>query len=133
MGLPGGSDGKESTCQCKRDGLDPWVRKIPWRRIWQSAPIFLPGEPHGRRSLVGYSPRGHKECDPTYRVNRQLSACGCLGDSEPSGLGTDSSRGCARNYCAQHLHQETLLANWSFKSSLQIKLETCSLQIRLTP
>ena len=57
----------------------------------------------GRRSLVGYSPRGHKEWDPTYRVNRQLSARGCLGDSEPSGLGTDSSRGRASNYPAQHL------------------------------
>ena len=26
---------------------------------------FLPGEPHGQRSLVGYSPRGHKELDAT--------------------------------------------------------------------
>ena len=35
MGFPGGSRGKEPTCQCrrlKRQGLDPWVRKIPWRR-----------------------------------------------------------------------------------------------------
>ena len=42
--------------QCKRPGLDPWVRKIPWRRKWQPTPVFLPGESHGRRSLVGYSP-----------------------------------------------------------------------------
>ena len=35
------------------------VRKIPWRREWQSTPVFLPGEPHGQRSLVGYSPWGH--------------------------------------------------------------------------
>ena len=36
----------------------PWVNigKIPWRRAWQSTPIFLPGESHGQRSLVGYSP-----------------------------------------------------------------------------
>ena len=33
---------------------DPWVRKIPWRREWQSTPVFLPGECHGQRSLVGY-------------------------------------------------------------------------------
>ena len=25
-------------------GLDPWVGKIPWRRAWQSTPVFLPGE-----------------------------------------------------------------------------------------
>ena len=35
--------------------FDPWVRKIPWRRTGQSAPVFLPGESHGRRSLVGYT------------------------------------------------------------------------------
>ena len=52
---------------------------------------------------MGYSPRGHKEWDPTYRVNRQLAARGCLGDSEPSGLGTDFFRGRASNYPAQHL------------------------------
>ena len=28
----------------KRHGLDPWVRKIPWRRVWQPTPVFLPGE-----------------------------------------------------------------------------------------
>ena len=40
----------------KRPGFDPWVRKIPWRRAWQPTPAFLPGESHGQRSLVGYSP-----------------------------------------------------------------------------
>ena len=36
--------------------VDPWVRKIPWRRAWQPTPVFLPGEPHGQRSLVAYGP-----------------------------------------------------------------------------
>ena len=31
-----------------------------WRRKWQSTPVFLPGKPHGQRSLVGFSPRGGK-------------------------------------------------------------------------
>ena len=44
----------------KRRGFDPWVGKVPWRRVWQSTPIFLPGESHGQRSLVGYSPWGHR-------------------------------------------------------------------------
>ena len=46
-----GTSGKEPTCQCrrcKRHGFDPWVGKIPWRRAWQSIPVFLPGESHGR-------------------------------------------------------------------------------------
>ena len=34
----------------------PWVGKIPWRRAWQPTPVFLPGESHRQRSLVGYSP-----------------------------------------------------------------------------
>ena len=36
-----------------------------WRRKWQPTPVFLPGESHGWRSLVGYSPWGHKESDMT--------------------------------------------------------------------
>ena len=51
---------KKSICQFSRCGLDPWVRKIPWRRKWQPTPVFLPGESHGQRSLVGYSPWGPK-------------------------------------------------------------------------
>ena len=36
-----------------------------WRRKWQFTPVFLPGKSHGQRSLVGYSPWGHKELDTT--------------------------------------------------------------------
>ena len=49
--------GKESTCQRRRHGFSPWVRKIPWRWKWQPTPIFLPGKSHGQKSLAGYSPR----------------------------------------------------------------------------
>jgi len=58
-GFPGGASGKEPDCQCRRHNrcaFHPWVRKIPWRRAWQSTPVLLPGESHGQRSLVGYSP-----------------------------------------------------------------------------
>ena len=48
---------------------EPWVRSLgwedPWRRKWQPILVFLPGESHGQRSLVGYSPWGHKESDTT--------------------------------------------------------------------
>jgi len=36
--------------------FNPWVGKIPWRRAWQPTAVFLPGESHGPRSLVGYGP-----------------------------------------------------------------------------
>ena len=57
--VPGGASSKEFTCHCrrlKRWGFDPWVGTIPWRKARQPTPVFLPGEPHGQRSLVGYSP-----------------------------------------------------------------------------
>ena len=42
-----------------------WVKKIPWRKAWQPTPVFLPGESHGQRSLMGYSQQGRKESDTT--------------------------------------------------------------------
>ena len=44
VGFLGGASDKESTCQCRRRGFNPWVGKIPWRRAWQPTPVFLPGE-----------------------------------------------------------------------------------------
>ena len=67
-GFPGGDSGIAPACQRRRlnrHGLDPWVRKIPWRRAWQPTPVFLPGESHGQRSLAGYSTWGHRESDTT--------------------------------------------------------------------
>ena len=49
--------------QCRRPGFSPWVGKIPWRREWLPTPVFLPGEFHGQRNLVGYSPWGRKESE----------------------------------------------------------------------
>ena len=54
---------KESACQWRRWGFNPWVRKIPWRRKWQPSPVFLPGKSHGQRSLAGYNPWCCKESD----------------------------------------------------------------------
>ena len=63
---PGKPNDKEPTCQYrkqKRHGFDSWVWKIPWRREWQPTTVFLPGESHEQRSMVGYSPWGHKESE----------------------------------------------------------------------
>ena len=51
-----------------RPGFDPWAGKMPWSRKWQLTPIFLPGEFHGQRNLVGYSPCGHNELDMIERL-----------------------------------------------------------------
>ena len=61
--FPSDASDKEPACQCsrhKRCRLNPWVRKIPWRRKWQPSPIYLSGESHGQRSLAGYSPWGQR-------------------------------------------------------------------------
>ena len=52
----------------RRPGLDPWVRKIPWRRKWLPTPVFLPGEFHGPGSLADYSPWSCRESDMTLMI-----------------------------------------------------------------
>ena len=54
---------KKIHLQCRRPGFDPWRRKR------QPTPEFLPGKFHGQRSLVDYSPWGHKESDTTEAVS----------------------------------------------------------------
>ena len=87
-GFSGDSDGKESTCQCrrfKRLRFNPWVGKIPWRKKQKPTPVFLPGKFRGQRSLAGYSPRGRKESDMTERlhslqlIGQFVSTLGVLG------------------------------------------------------
>ena len=51
--------------QCRSPRFDPWVGKIIWRKEWQPIPVFLPGEFHGQRSLMGHSPWGRKELNTT--------------------------------------------------------------------
>ena len=57
--------------------FDPWVRKIPWRREWLPTSVFLPGESHGQRSLVGYSPWGLKASDAIEQLTLSQWSPGC--------------------------------------------------------
>ena len=59
--------------RCKRCQCNPWVRKLPWRRKWQPTPVFFLGKFHEQRSLVGYSPWGHKDLDTTEHTHIHLS------------------------------------------------------------
>ena len=62
QGFPGSSVGKNlPTMQKPVGSIDPWVRKMPWKRKQQPTPVILPGKSQGQRSLTGYSPWGHKE------------------------------------------------------------------------
>ena len=69
-GFPGGTSGKAAARQCRRrkrlktqfQCLD---QEDPLEESMAPTPVFLSGESHGQKSLVGYSPRGHKESDMT--------------------------------------------------------------------
>ena len=73
-GFPGGTSGKEPTCQSRRHkkhGFDPWVGKIPWRKAWQPTPEFLPGE-----SLWTEEPGGLQSIG-SHRVGHDWSGLTC--------------------------------------------------------
>ena len=56
--------GEEPTYQCrghKRHEFNPWVRKIPGWRAWRRTPVFLTGESHGQKSLMGYGPESQSQ------------------------------------------------------------------------
>ena len=63
--IPRWISSKKNCLQCRKTRFDLWVKKIPWRMKWQPTPVSLPGESHGQRSPVGYSPWGHKELAKT--------------------------------------------------------------------
>ena len=67
MCFSSGSDSQESVCNEEDLGSIP--RLYPWRRKWLPTPVFLPGELHGQRSLVGYSPWACEQSDSTERLN----------------------------------------------------------------
>ena len=46
-----------------------WGKRKAQTRKWHPTPVLLPGKSHGQRSLVGYSPRGHRESDTTERLH----------------------------------------------------------------
>ena len=86
VGFPGGACGREPTCQYrrhKRCRFDLWVEKIPWRIAWQHTPVFLPGKSYGQRTLMGYSPQGHKESDTIEATWHSCTHAFCIEHSTP--------------------------------------------------
>ena len=64
-----GSEGLRSYLQKVELKLPAGFHSYPWRRKWQPTPVLLPGESHGQRSLMGYSPWGRKESDGTEQIH----------------------------------------------------------------
>ena len=82
-------------------GFNPWIGNMPWRRKWQSIPVFLPGEFHGQRSLVGYSLWGRKELDMTEQLTHTLQCVVC------------SRLVWGFNHCIKHIHKTSGTSWWS--------------------
>jgi len=61
VGFPGGSDGKESAYNTGDMVSVPGLERSPGEREWLPTPMFLPGETHGQKSVVDYSPHGVAE------------------------------------------------------------------------
>ena len=76
--FPGGSACKASACNVGDTGdmgSLPGSERPPWKRKWLPTPVFLPGESHEHRSLVGYSLWGCKESNMTEQLtHRQATA-----------------------------------------------------------
>ena len=64
LGFHDGSDSKQSACSAEDQGSIPG-RENPLGKGMQHTPVFLTGEFHGQKSLVGYSPQVHKKLDTT--------------------------------------------------------------------
>ena len=78
-GFPGGSDGKQSACNAGDPGLTPGWGRAPGGGQGNLLQYFCLENPHGQRSLAGYSPRGRKESDTTELLStghmKQLKLC----------------------------------------------------------
>ena len=68
MDFPGGSDGKESTCNAGDAGLIPGLGGSPGEEKGHALQYSCLENPHGWRRLVGYSLQDHKESDMTEQL-----------------------------------------------------------------
>ena len=71
-GFPGGTNGKEPACHCrrqKRRGFDPWCQEDPLEKEMATHSSILAQRIPQKRSLASYRPSGHKESDITERLS----------------------------------------------------------------
>ena len=73
VGFPGSSDDKRISLQCRRPGFNPWVGKILGGGHGNPVQYSCLENPHGQRSLAGYSPRDRKELDTTEWLSIHMS------------------------------------------------------------
>ena len=72
MGFPGGTEDKESACSAGDLGSTPGLGRSPGEGKGYPPQYSCLENPHGQRSLVGYSPWTHKESDMTERLSTHI-------------------------------------------------------------
>ena len=96
MWFPGGSVVKNPPA-IQEMQFDTWIRKIPWRRKWQSISVFLPVKFHGQRSLVGYSPLDRKKV--RYDLRTKTKTANATKEAAPSL--SEGGSVCGQEQCRQ--------------------------------
>ena len=116
----------------RRAGFNPWAGKIPWKRAQQPTPVFLPGESHGQRSLVGYRPWSRKDSDATEQLTLSFSFSFSLHDQHGSAggfaLGHAHSRSPLMGQPASQRTQVTAAGKERQAQAKALALEACAQQ-----
>ena len=116
----------------RRAGFNPWAGKVPWKRAQQPTPVFLPGESHGQRSLVGYRPWSRKDSDATEQLTLSFSFSFSLHDQHGSAggfaLGHAHSRSPLMGQPASQRTQVTAAGKERQAQAKALALEACAQQ-----
>ena len=105
--FPGCSVVKESACQCRRPGFNPWVRTIPWSRKWQPNPVFLPGCPMDRGARWV-----HRVAKSGTRLNTAQQQWGVGGWGRKRKVWRGSWEMIKEELCVFNSHKENKLTKW---------------------
>ena len=118
MGFPGGSDAKESACNAGDLDLIPGLgRRSPGEGHGNPFQYSCPENPHGQRSLVGYSPWGHKDLGMTEQLSTHPSVWGQMPRSLPPLLSLCGHGARETQFTFHHPHSFTHLLHFPFTFS----------------
>ena len=109
-----------ATRQCRRQEMQAWSlgREHPLEKEWWPTPGFLPGQSQGRRSLVGYSPGGHKELGMTKWLSKHACTRYCARMKSASVMGNEVG------------NVQTRRAPWKWRMPYQRELSNVALRTK---
>ena len=103
---------------------------IPWRRKWLPTPVFLLGEFHGQRSLVGYSPWRHKEMDTTEQLTLSDKGPVSRTHKELSKVNSKKRKYLIRTHIKRHFTKEDIQRAGKYVKICSTSLIVSEMQIK---